>query len=338
MKYLFFAHSHTVVLCSLGTIEYLHLPHEDCVFIATRNYEVPEGLTDIKIIDANALNDEYNDKPITGSRREKHEKIKTFDRQIASWTDNDSVHVFLPHIYGGIFLLFATYGKCKKVSFVQEGATIGKGFFVNHIDLYHKISWWLLSYKNYGCFRVYPCLGFYTDGILKFQKKIDVYCTSKEYFKYMPKEKTCIHYIKWPEYNEELTIEHPEAPIFIFDGYVRNGIVELDIYEKACQRLIKENNKQFNYIKFHPAQSEQERNNILNAFASLGVRAEVFSETKPFEFYIAKLKDLNLVGFSSSLLFFAKDAGHHVVAHTSWLLESPKFKEQARKGYPIFDN
>lgn len=336
MKHIFFAHSHTLTLSSLGTIEYLKLNHKDCIFLCTRNYIMPEGITDCKVIDANDVYNEFN-KGLSGTLLQNYRDIKRFDKFLYEWTEGDDFFFYPPHL-GGFFILFSSNKKCKKVSFVQEGAHTISGMFINNLNLFQKIRRWLSSLKHYGTFRKYACNGWYTDGCLPFQKKINVYATSESFFKYMPQEKIVYHQISWPICNKKLHIKYPDAPIFIFDGFVKNGVVDKDTYMSACKRIIKENYKELNYLKFHPAQVQEERNLIMSFFTNLGVKIEIFPETDPFEFYITNCKNMTIIGFSSSLLIYAKDAGHKVIAHSSWLLESSLYKTWVDKGYPVFDN
>lgn len=336
MKHLFFAHSHTLTLCSLGTINYLNLDHKDCIFLCTRNYIMPEGLTDCKVIDANLVYNEFNNR-LSGSLLQNYKDIKRFDKYLNEWTEGDEYNFYPPHLCG-FFILIASNKKCKKVSFVQEGAFTIPGVFINHLTLYRKIRRWLSSLKHYGSFRKFACNGWYTDGCLPFQKKIDLYATSESYFQYMPKKKSVFHRIAWPMCNRKLHIEYTDAPIFVFDGFVKNEVVDKEVYMSACKRIINENYKERNYLKFHPAQVQEERDLIISYFSDLGIKTMIFPETIPFEFYITNCKNLTIVGFSSSLLIYAKNAGHKVVAHSSWLLDSSLYKAWVKKGYPIFDN
>ena len=336
MKHIFFAHSHTLTLCSIGTINYLNLNHKDCIFLCTRNYIIPEGLIDCKVIDASQVYNEYN-KELSGTLLQNFKDIRRFDKYLKEWTEGDEYNFYPPHM-SGIFMLIASNKKCKRVSFVQEGAYTIPGMFIKHLSLGQKTRRWLSSLKHYGCFRKYVYGLWYIDGCLPFQNKIDLYATSKSYFQYMPQKKTVNHQISWPKYNKKLHLKYPDAPIFVFDGFVNNGVVDKDTYMSACKRIINENHNELNYIKFHPAQVQEERDRIMSLFFELGVKTEIFPETTPFEFYITNCNNLTIIGFSSSLLIYAKDAGHKVIARSSWLLDSPLYKAIVSKGYPIFDN
>ena len=336
MKHIFFAHSHTLVLCSLGTIKYLNLDHKDCVFLCTRNYIMPRGLTDIRLIDANLAYDKF-EKYKYGSLLENRKALKEYDKYVDEWTDGEEFMYYPPHLWGCIFFMMSTHKRCKRVSFVQEGAYTVEGYFYTNRKIISIIRGWLSSIRHFGNMRVYPCNGWYVDGCLRFQKEINVYATNDTFFRYMPQKVTHTHIIKWPEYIGDLLIIDSSTPIFVFDGYVTNGIVDKDVYLSCCLRIIKENYKEHNYIKFHPAQSISEREFIINTFNEIGVGYTIFPEDIPFEFYISSGMKLSIVGFGSSLLYFAKDAGHNVIARSTWLLDSEKFRRQVDRGYPVLD-
>ncbi len=336
MKHLFFAHSHTLVLCSIGTINYLRLNREDCVFLCTRNYKMPSIFKEFKTFDANDVHQEF-DAYRYGTFEENRAALRRLDNFIDLWTEGDDFMFYPPHMWGGIFSFTASHPRCKKISFVQEGAHVTESYFVNKISLWLKIKGYLKSIKHFGNLRGYPCNAWYVDGCLGLQRKIDVYCTSKSFFQYMPKDKTIFHIIKWPKYDTELSIEHQDGTIFIFDGYVSQGMVDEDVYKKCCERIIYENHRDYNYVKFHPSQSQEERKWLLDAFIKNDINVEIFPENIPFEYYISSFKNLNIAGFGSSLLYFAIDAGHNVVARTSWLLDSEKFRNEVRNGYTLLD-
>lgn len=335
MKHVFIAHSHSIFLSALGTVDYINIPENDIIFLCTRRYQIPDGMEIGKIVDAN---EPFNrlDAFQGGNISEAKRFVAEFDKWVEDIVGED-YDLYLPHFASNFFKLLQTNMHCRKVSLVQEGAYTISGMFLKRISLLKKIFLYLIGIKNFGSTRVYPHGIWYTDGCLLGQKKIDVYATTDRFFQYMPKDKTVLHIIKWPSPKCNLTIEHPESPIFVFDGYVKNGIIESEIYRKCCRQLIERYHSNHNYMKFHPAQSAEEREFLRQQFIDIGVESEVFSESAPFEFYIGKFKGLRVIGFSSSLVMFAHDAGHNVSAHTSWLLVSPIFKDKVENGYPVVD-
>lgn len=47
--------------------------------------------------------------------------------------------------------------------------------------------------------------------------------------------------------------------------------------------------------------------------------------------------NMSIVGFGSSLLYFAYNYGHTVYCCDYWLLESKSYSAAVKKGYPIFN-
>ena len=297
---------------------------------------MPSIFNEFKTFDANEAHQEF-DAYRYGTLEENRAALSRLDKYIDLWTDGEDFMFYPPHLWGGLFSFTASHHRCKKISFVQEGAYTSKHLFITQLSMRKKIKRYIWSFRNFGNLRGYPCNAWYVDGCLGLQRMIDVYGTSASFFQYMPHGKTKFHRIEWPPININLSIRYPHAPIFIFDGYVSQGIVDEDVYKKCCTRLIVENAKEYNYVKFHPAQSDAERQWIMDIFHENNLNVEMFSESLPFEYYISSLKNLTIVGFGSSLMYFAIDAGHNVISRTSWLLESEKFENEVKNGYPLLD-
>lgn len=327
MKHVFIAHSHTLFLSSIGTINYLSLDKEDVIFLCTRNYIIPGDYCNYRNIDATQLfvecqKDHDNWK----------EFFQKFDEIVSNWI-GDYFHLYIPHFWSMLFRLLSTNKYCIKASLVQEGAFTIPVYFINKVNIIRRARWKYLTYKRYHSFRIPECIGWYTDGVLKKQKNIDVYCLYKDFFKYMPQSKIIIHIVKWPQYYGKLIISHPQAPFFVFDGFVKNGLVEEPFYRKCCKKLIEAYHSDYNYLKFHPAQSDEEKKYIKNVFSELKVNT-IEIDNIPFEIILCKFKNLNIVGFTSSLMFLAKNQGHNVKSEAKWLLESPLYKKHVEVGYP----
>ena len=178
-------------------------------------------------------------------------------------------------------------------------------------------------------------LGWYQPNHLSKQSMIDSYSLSSDFFRYLPSNN---HIIKWPKY--KITQTFPEnARIFIFDGYVKNGLLELDYYIKVCKQVIKDKAGEINYLKFHPAQNKDEMNMIINIFKQLSLNELVFDSSVPFEVILSSNQKLNIVGFSSSLLKFAYDLGHNVSVNDFLLKQSESYsKHVASSGIPYMSD
>ena len=85
-------------------------------------------------------------------------------------------------------------------------------------------------------------------------------------------------------------------------------------------------------MKFHPAQTDEERKTILRYFSEMGYMAEIMSDEIPMEFIIIQFRKMKYIGFTSSLLYYAHDYGHEVISYETKLLSSSKlFSEYVRE-------
>ena len=327
MKYLFIAHSHTLCLSDLGTINLLGLKPGDCVFVFTRNFKcdyIPQGC---KIVDGNDFYSKSHDAYMQQNHGLRNRLIQALDSEINSWL-NDEYEAYLPHMCDPYAMLLATNKRCRKVSFVQEAAFTVKERFEVEKPFLRKLLDKIESYRIYHTTRFYGC-NWYVDGQLH-QKTIDTYSLYPEYFKYLPSDN---HTITWPKIELDVDID-TDGVYFIMDGYVKNGMAESEVYLTQCRDMIRQFKGGCNYVKFHPNQSKEECDTILSFFED--EKVEVMSQDIPFELYITNGRNLSIVGMTSSLLFLAKKQGHRVISCDSWMMQSPKFRKLHDEGMPLF--
>lgn len=332
MKYVFVVHSHTLFLTSLGVIDYLALKHEDVILLHTRNYRtsiVPEGAKTIYC----DVEFEVCQKMLSPENRKNlHRQVRSFDAKVEEWI-GECFELFVPHLWAPFFKLLQTNRKCRKVSLVQEGAYTIKAYFHNHWALYQKLRHRLGSFLKYGTTRFYGN-GWYTDGELRHQKEIEAYAIFPEFFKYLECK---IHIVKWPEIR--LDLQKPDkGPVFIFDGFVKHGLCSGDFYLQTCRKMIEENAYGMSYLKFHPAQREDERKAIITMFEKTERPYFILDDKIPFELIILSCEKLTVVGLGSSLLYFAKAQGHTVRCYDYWLLDDSKYLEYHNHGVPVFND
>ena len=175
--------------------------------------------------------------------------------------------------------------------------------------------------------RTFECK-WYKRGIIFKQRKLDSFAINNTYFKHLPSEN---HIVEWTSQKVDITIDNSH-PIFIFYGYVTNGLVEKDVYLSLCQDIISEQASSNNYVKFHPAQTDEERKTILQFFSDKDCMAEIMSDDIPMEYIIIQFRKMKYIGFTSSLLYYAHDYGHEVISYETKLLSSSKrFSEYVRE-------
>ena len=331
MKYVFIAHSHTLLLTSLGVINSLRIKEEDVIFICTRNYNAdyfPKGAQVIRGDNAFASLNEDIEK---GGKEIIKNAIKRFDSDTKSWI-REKYQLFVPHLANPFFLLLYHHPLCLKVSFVQEGAFTSPGMFINHRSFVYKLRRKFSFYRHTGSLRLYGSGNWFFDGVLDRQKKLDAYAIYSGFFKYLECD---LHIVEWPDLKINLS-STIDGPVFIFDGFVKNHMAEKDFYLAQCETMIENYHGQTNFLKFHPAQSEAERNCICNMFESKGLTFSVMDDKTPFELYILKYNRMTVVGMSSSLLYYAQQRGHKVICCDTWMLKDETYRHYHDEGFPLF--
>ena len=332
MKYVFIVHSHTLFLTSLGAIEYKHISYKDVIFLFTRNYNSSLVNRESTCIRGENLYDQCNNIYYSSNRRFINNGLKSVDSSISRIV-NGSFELFVPHLSDPLFQILYTHHDCKKVSFVQEGAITAKDYFCVTQSFYAKWKRKLRLLIRYGSIRFYCDLRYwYQDGVLQKQNSLDAYVVYENFFGPMP----CVqHVVEWPKWNKGLP-EVINGPVFIFDGFVKNGMASLDYYLSQCREMINRFHGNNNFLKFHPAQNMVEQERIKEFFQEMKVPFCELDSTIPFEFYIIGERKMTLIGMGSSLLYFAKKRGHNVICCDSWMMGSLAYKRNHDRGFPLF--
>lgn len=322
MKHVFVIHSHTPMLTSMGVIHYLHLKTEDVVFLSGRNYQTDYIPNQYKIY---SISDEYtfSQEVYYQSYSEQNKIVEAADRIINNYINEDFI-LYIPNFCVPLFVAIYTNKLCKEARYIQEGGYVQKNVFRTEYSYYRVLKDIIRDIKYMRPFRLWiPCSN-YTKKHLYKQKELHSYALTKRHFRNLPSQQ---HVIKWPKIELDIKI-NSQYPIFITDGFVKNKMAEKECYYKQIIRLIAENHGEYNYIKFHPAQSKEERNDILDFFKKERVDCEVLPDNVPVEIIIVNNRNLKFVGMGSSLLYFAHDNKHQVVCHDDWMLENSKLYKQ----------
>lgn len=323
MKYVYLANSHTTFLSSLGTINYLGIKDTDVIFLFARGYSnsiypLPYTLVNIDDIYLEADNAFTSSNPDVRSFY-----IRKVD-EIVNNSIQDNFYLYVPNFCNPVVRLLYTNHNCKRISFIQEGAQIHLTAFKNNYPLRKTIREVVSNLLHRRPFRVWLKGYYYRSDYLYKQKRMYTYGLDNEIFSGIEAEH---HIIKWPVPNITLKYE-PNATYFILDGLVKNKMCEKEVLLKNTKRLIEENASSYNYLKFHPNQAEEEVKEIISYFINLHLKYEIMDQSFPFELIIIYMHDLKVVGMASSLCFFAKQLGHHVVCHDDWLYnESDLFRK-----------
>lgn len=328
MKHLFIAHSHTVFLTAVGVIEKLNLDKKDVVFMYTRHYKnslnFPYKYYDYsdEVEESYHIFISFTHKHYLFSKKQHDKTIKIFDDFIKEQIGEEYC-LYLPHLQTPAYQIMATNDKCVKCAFLQEGARIMK-------DLARSENTWYFTLYNKIVLRnetrMWKCYRWFPDKNAPFKKEISAYVFDKEYYGDIPSETTII---KWPNVKLHINL-NTQYPIFALEGAVELGQISKKTYMNAVNNLIKTCGKEYNYIKFHPAQTESIKKEYLKLFKDKGLKVIELPMDIPFELIVSSFKGLTVCGFGSSLLFYAKVFGHNVISHENELLTSFRYRFHVR--------
>ena len=325
MKHIFIIHSHTLFLSSLGVINKLTLEDDDVLFLFHRHYKtlIPFNYKWIDISDefenTFKILFSWSRKHFLIDRGQRRESLDFFDK-IVEENAAEGYYLYVPHLQGFTYQIMATNDKCKECFYVQEGGRVMLSCLTD------QIAW---PWRLYNRFilkndkRLWKCTNWFPNKNTPYNKPVTVYTFDTSYYgTVIPKEN--IH-IEWPQIEVDVEINE-DWPIFLLDGGVELGQVELKVYNKALRAMISEQAQRENYIKFHPMQSEQRKREIICMFTNIGVTVSEFPEDVPFELIVVKYEKLKLYGFGSSLLFYGRAYGHHVVSYEKELMSSRRYR------------
>lgn len=328
MKHVFIINSHTTFMTAMGVINLNKISYSDIILIYTRNYKNSLLSFNCKIVDFTA-ECEYCNQNIFKTRKTRNECISLVDKCI-EYNIRESFELYFPHLQLIICQLFYTHSFCVNGSYIQEGGYPQSKKFISTFSLKDRIINFIANKIIRPNKRVVRSIGWYQPNYLLKQDVINSYALNDTFFLYL---NSVNHIIKWPQYDIDFPIEQ-NSIIFIFDGFVNNGIVEYDFYMEACSMIINKYACDVNYLKFHPAQKVDERMQIRNMYKDYQ-KVEDLSDDIPFEAIISSCGKLNIVGFSSSLLKFASDCGHNVIVNDNLLIESPMYRNHIHtSGFP----
>ncbi len=301
----------------MGVLDYLNLDRKEVVLLYSRHYS--NSLIDpmCRTIDVTDLVDQQDQ---LYNNRKRKGLINKIDKLIDNVVESQFV-LYTPHFAMSFAQVLYTHKKCVEAAYIQEGGMIYRNTIITHLPILKRIWCFVVDNLYRHTNRVWSAYGWYMPGKLYKQKDLDSYAISNVFFKYLPSTN---HIIKWPHINIPLTVKD-NANVFVFDGFTKNGLIEQGFYLDKCKELIKMFAQSYNYIKFHPAQSKEECNTIKLYFDMQGREYTILDNSIPFEIILASTSGLSVIGFGSSLLYFARDLGHTVHCMDRWLQGSPLY-------------
>jgi len=302
----------------MGTIEFLKLDVLSVILLFVRNYRNEYIRKDFNIIDLSHLS--YESEKAFASRnlrrKIKAEIIKKIDGFVTE-SIGETYHLYAPHLAHPLWIVLYTNRKCCQFSYLQEGLAPFASAFVMSTPLLGYLE--NIFYDTLVHGRMWYYRPWYLQSRIRTDIKMDAYARNDKFFKYLPL-KTSI--IEWPIPEQENSLIFEEDhKIFIYDAHVVHHIMKSNDYIMMCKKLIDTQAATYNYLKFHPGQSNEETDIIKDYFNSKHLKYQVLDNAIPFEYVIMTKKNLKLTGYGSTLLFLAHDYGHKVYCYDDALLK-----------------
>ncbi len=314
MLHVFYIHSHTSFLVSMGVIKQLKLKDNDVLFLTARHYKNSMVNVPYKQVDISNLL--FFKKWYHFSYWNQRRYISSLDQVIDTYVKG-CFSVYVPHVASYGFQVLTSNKRCCCINLCQESAY---SFFKKEKWTYKLICRKiLLSLTN----RLWAQTNWYPPRwMYKVEGGVKTWAVNADYFK--PLTRAEQHVVVLPKFEIEFDLK-TDKPMFVFEAAVDQNSIEEDVYLDGCKALIQKCGEAENYVKFHPAQTEISRKKIIELFKKREV--EILPDEVPFEMIISQFENLKIMGFHSSLIKFAKEAGHQVVSYEDYLIErSAKFK------------
>jgi hypothetical protein len=321
MKHIFWIHSSTAYYTSLAIIKEKRLNYSDIILLLDRNYKNKydfdykfteyDVLKFSKMLSPFKLQTLFKIKYITG-------KLDEFLLNICRGVD---FFVYIPQLSHPVFQIIITNEKCKGYSFVEEGVANYKFFLLNNppivFPFFKKNA---IRFVNLFLSRVNLNNSFF--GLLK---KVDFV---PSYFLL----DNCLNELRSNIFNKSIFIKweiHPisfqfnqNIPVIILSPLVEYELINKSNFILGISIIIDVINSNDVYIKFHPFQSDEIINDVINIVKMKGKNDLIIPNDEPFEQIILQYPQLKIYGFESSLLFYAKIlSGHSEVFSVSNFIE-----------------
>jgi len=213
--------------------------------------------------------------------------------------------IYLPHTKNYLMQFFITNRGCKSFNILEEGLLIFMGIkqIIKQTNPYYKRTYLgiikkTLKYLNHTG-RTY-----YYKNTTVFLDKIYLFFDPKNLIDI---DKTKIVLLKWPILDLTLP-DYSNNSLFVFDNTVGEKITTLTNNLKILDAIFNTMKGEKLLIKFHPAQQDEKE--IIQILEKHLIRYEILDKSIPLELVFLQSKNLKVCGLLSSLLFYAKAAGH----------------------------
>lgn len=322
MKNVFYIHSHITYFVAKGVIKHLKINSDSLIFIISRSYE-NRALLEVKCINFTEIHDALDDFNVLNFKT-KLPFIKRIDDALKNALEDHEFRVFLPHVFHPLMQIIGTNVNCKELHILEEGVNAYSSYFMHFKDksLIKGVGKKILNSISFiGKGRIFFIKNFDLRKFKKTIKPIFFTVTSKG-FKGLPY--TVVRVKMIPEKNVQYKLNSNH--VLVLEGAVEQGNLNRNSFMKAIETLLSDINTNQIAIKFHPAQSVLNKDEILNIIIAQNKQAEVIPNHIAFEQLILDNPNISVHGFTTSLLFYAKEFGCKVKSYEHLLLGDTLFK------------
>lgn len=316
MKHIFLIHSHITFYISKNVQLFYKIPKENIFYIIARNYhnkyfEIPKSQILTK-----SRNDLYS--PVLNKNFSFIQKINflffknhfsDIPINIKSFMNAHPYILYTPIVSPLIIQALAFHNNCNQLHFIEEGfasyingSKISLGSKKRLLLFFQKLNpfstYQIHPHNQYAKIFKFKRINAYTFNNLCFKNNKSVITKSIPFYKSLLKSKLIL-----PN----------NANLFIFDGITKYHAFSFVTLKSVVEKIVKRYIQNSLYLKFHPSQSLKEKKEIITTLKK-HIKIFVIGDDEPLEVALLKLKNLNLYGFHSSLLFYALlySNNHHV--------------------------
>jgi hypothetical protein len=339
MKYIFTVHSPITFLMSISIVRHEELPLND-VIIITSNYKLPIQFG--TVVPSFAEQNKsllYKLKSINS--------VKSFDNFINQITGGEEFTAFIDIMHNYQKLLVTNQG-CKLFHFFEEGTDS----YMNALTLDDftrtavSKKFRTKGFKNFAKEIVRNVRGFTTAiNSLPYHSQSYQYDLQRKYY--------CLSDYCYPGVSSAQKIKispkftHQEIGVLSTDYSRNNSVILIEetypevysITDVEYKRIIQIALNQFEltkdevvYIKLRPSKAEM-KSRIVKLLDELAILHEVLPNEILAEGFFLNSKDLRVVGFVSSLLFYGTILGHEAYSLINLLENRPKTRFDAINGF-----
>lgn len=303
MKNIFYIHSHITYYVAKGVIVKLGFESPTILFVISRNYTNKE-INRYECIDISDLHDKLDEFNFINFYK-KHKHIEEIDQLLEDKLKNSTFRIFLPHVFHPAMQILATHLKCSEIHIIEEGVNAYSSYFMHfkQKSILKGLTKYVLNQLYFvGRNRIFYVKNF---DLRKFKKSIPpkFYTVTSKGFKGLPYEVVRVDMIAEDNFEYDIS----DSSVLVLEGAVEQGNLQLNTFLKAITEVLKEIEGEYLYVKFHPAQSKENRDSILALIKKTKLKPYLIPDEISFEQIILTNSNLRVYGFTTSLLLYAHE-------------------------------